>query len=199
MEHPAPPPARPPADADPWVHWTYTEEEWQAFNVADEAQRQSGGRTNLAAYGVAFLLILGFCAWFSFGRDWNETVGVRLFFTIATPVVMVGGALLLTRQEAHLGQLLYRARQRGPREITIGPTGISEGRTFFPWRAGVSRLTHVRLDSTSAPPALVFRTTRPVSGTPIDYEFRVPVPAGREAEAQQVVERFVQLLTPDNL
>ncbi len=188
----------PASDPDPWVHWTYTEEEWQAFNVADEEQRQSGWRTNLAAYGVAFVLILGFCAWFSFGRDWNVRVGVRLFFTIVTPVVVIGGALLLTRQEAHLGQLLYRARQRGPREITIGPTGLREGRTFFPWRAGASRLTHVRLES-GPPSVLIFRTTRPVSGTPIDYEFRVPIPAGREAEARQVVERFVQLLAPDNL
>jgi hypothetical protein len=62
----------------------------------------------------------------------------------------------------------------------------------------VSRLTHVRLES-GPPSALIFRTTRPVSGTPIDYEFRVPIPAGREAEARQVVERFVQLLAPDNL
>ena len=198
METAPPAPALPPADADPWVHWTYTEAEWQAFNVRDEEQRQSSWRTNVAAYSVAFVLILGFCAWFSFGRDWNESVEVRLFFTIATPVVMVGGALLLTRQEANLGQLLERARQRGPREITIGPTGIREGRTFFPWRSGMSRLTHVRLDAGS-PPALVFRTTRPVSGTPIDYEFRVPVPAGHEAEAQQLVARFTELLTPPDL
>lgn len=198
METAPPTPALPPAGANPWVHWTYTEAEWQAFNFQDEAQRQSSWRTNVAAYGVAFFIILAFCAWFSFGRDWNESVGVRLFFTIATPVVMVGGALLLTRQEVSLGQLLERARRRGPREITIGPTGIREGRTFFPWWAGMTRLTHVRLDSGS-PPALVFRTTRPVNGTPIDYEFRVPVPAGREAEAQQLVARFTELLTPPDL
>jgi hypothetical protein len=187
----------PPLDADPWVRWTYTEAEWQAFNQGDEAQRQSSWRTNLAGYGVVFVLILGFCAWFSFGRDWNESVGVRLFFTIFTPVVVVGMALYLTRQEASLGQMLARARQRGPREITIGPTGLREGRTFFPWRAGLSRLTHVRLDP-GLPPVLIFRTTRPVNGTPIDYEIRVPVPAGHEAEAPQMVDRFVQLLAqPD--
>lgn len=186
-------PALPPVDTDPWVHWTYTPEEWQGFNQTDEEQRQRSWGSSVAAYGVAFFLILGFCAWFSFGRDWNEGVGVRLFFTIATPVVMVGGALLLTRREADLGRLLARARQRGPREITIGPKGIREGRTFFPWRSGLSRLTHVRLDP-GYPPVLLFRTTRPVNGTPIDYEIRVPVPAGHEAEAQAVVERFVQLL-----
>jgi hypothetical protein len=188
----------PPAHADPWVHWTYTPEEWAAFNQDDVEQRQSSWRTNLIGYGVVFVLILGFCAWFSFGRDWDESAGVRLFFTIFTPVVVVGGALLLTRQEANLGQLLYRARQRGPREITIGPTGLREGRTFFAWRTGMSRLTHVRLDP-GDPPVLVFRTTRPVSGTPIDYEVRVPVPAGREAEARQVVERFVHLLSQPGL
>jgi hypothetical protein len=185
--------ALPPLDADPWVHWTYTSEEWLGFNQTDEEQRQSSWGSSVAAYGVAFFLILGFCAWFSFGRDWNEDVGVRLFFTIATPVAMVGGALLLTRQEANLGRLLARARQRGPREITIGPKGIREGRTFFPWRSGMSRLTHVRLDP-GDPPVLLFRTTRPVNGTPIDYEIRVPVPATHVVAAQQLVERFTQLL-----
>jgi hypothetical protein len=192
------PAALPPLDTDPWVRWTYTRQEWRAFNQDDEEQWRRSWRANVVAYSLVFVLILGFCAWISFARDWNEGIEVRLFFTIFTPVVVVGMALYLTRQNVHLGQLLATARWRGPRKVTIGPRGLREGYTFFPWQAGTRRLTHVRLDP-GPPPVLFFRTTRPVNGTPVDYEIRVPVPAGHEADAQQVVERFVQLLSSHSL
>jgi hypothetical protein len=186
-------PAHPPTTTY-WVHWTYTEEEWQAWAEHERgtAQRTYESYQRMILYSLVGILALA-------GPMIALFVAVRL----AVPVALVlglsllGGIMLLAGFTAQAGryaeaQALYRLRLHGPREAAIGPWMVWQAGRAMPLLYYLFSRMWVRL-TTQPPLQIRFRIQeRPNLWAKTDdvREIAVLVPQGHEAEARQLVARF---------
>lgn len=185
----------PPALPEALAHWRYTPDEWRDFTDHEGESNRFELSDLLTKYlnfvvaGAAVLLVVGAAA--------GGIAGA------AVVLAMVGGFFLLVT-------LLHRAArastQRGLEaragEVLITRDGVCTNGMWFGWgpRDPAWRLRVVRRGT--APTALgktmgvlEFKCVGSVSlrggRVPVDKEWRVPVPAGREAEADAVVTRLL--------
>ncbi len=173
-----------------WVDWHYTEEEWQRWRAADWARTRHIYRrwqlVELAVWGflaaVMFILFLTG----SFATSWP-------FLLLLTWVLGVGlGAnwIFWLCGPYAKAKRLYTLRQQGPREIAITPLWLWQVGEGTPLMRADRVLNGVYLRG-EHPAVLTFRLADMLRRSTI-YEVRVPVPAGGEADAHQLVERFRQ-------
>lgn len=156
------------------ARWTYTADEWRAYTRAEWKRRV----LEAAVVGV-MLLLAGYCA----GRGGGDEGNAMMASAGIVAVLIAGGVL----GRAHLAR---KANESAPGEAVITRSAILLNGKYHVLRNETYRFEGVRYDMEAKPPLLEFsvgwRTRQGQTGEKI----RVPVPAGREAEAREVVARL---------
>jgi hypothetical protein len=170
--------------ADPWVHWTYTPEQWQQWTEVQV--------TRLEAVPPTFIL----------KRDWHKPALVFLAIAAGVYIFSPGSYLFKTGYIAFLILLIiiigilasrgtksapakFRAKLlAAPPEVFFGRDGLFANGTLTTWRTADIFLNVAAIDD-RAPRSLLFRFERdvpnpygPLSIIPINQA--VLLPAGKE-------------------
>jgi hypothetical protein len=165
------------AGKDLLARWTYTEAEWRAF-AGGETQRQASGRRTLLWIVGAFMLIATLV---TAARDRRAAVfvGAVLF-----------GTWILCFIAATISMRAYRKNEKGPTpEARVSGDGVLLGVEFHAWRGWGARLERCALHE-GPPPQLEFVYSTPQRYSRQETSVRVPIPAGREADAAAVVRQL---------
>jgi hypothetical protein len=119
-------------EAEPWVHWTYSEEQWKRWMDTEVART--------AAVPPGFL----------WRRDWKKVVPIAAVM-VAVPLViadgwteklllsalilamLMGGVLLAKDGQAGAATALGKKLMKAPREVYIGQEGVFADGDFTPW------------------------------------------------------------------
>lgn len=159
------------------AHWTFRPEEWGAFAAGEwERTRKNARRMPLwlglvgAAVGLGLLAVAGWA-----GVVVSTAAGVAAGWGV--------GRLMLSRGEAARG-----ARPAQP-EVYVGPEAAVVDGKYIHWTGYGIRLVGLRLVGGS-PSALEFEVRTDAGEGSSTQTHRVPVPAGREEEAEQVAARL---------
>jgi hypothetical protein len=153
------------------ARWTYTADEWREYTHAEWKRR----RLEAVVVGV-LLLLVGYCS----GRGGGDEGNAMMAGAFMVGVAVTGGLL----GRAYLAR---KANESAPGEAVITASAILLNGKYHVLSNDTYSFQGVRYDTEARPPLLEFsiswRTRRGGSGEKI----RVPVPAGREAEAREVV------------
>ncbi len=172
-----------------WAEWHYTPDEWQRFDVLEQHHtwRLAAQQVGLGvAVGLLACFILGFSGFSHPLSQESASIGRWLIAWMFSLGLVAG--LWQARREYRFGQSLRSERWQGPHEVRISPEAIRMGAivmNYFP-RELVSVTLHA-----SQPAVLRFtslKAKRSLSAR--RYTLWVPVPAGHEAEAAALAERF---------
>lgn len=169
------------------AHWTYSPQEWSQFVQSETARNRSGNLAVLCILGLVFLFIIVRALLAA------RSGGGAIVLLIS--LVIFGGIMLFVWWFSNAEMRNLKARTTG--EAYISPTGLLLNDRYYPWNAAGIRLKSVSYEQGN-PNALLFKYqqwgAQNVGGTaiPTRYEksVRVPVPMGREAEAQNLITRF---------
>jgi hypothetical protein len=153
------------------ARWTYAADEWREYTHAEWKRR----RLEAVVVGV-LLLLVGYCS----GRGGGDE-GRAMMVSATAVAVAVGGGLLA---RAHFAR---QANQSAPGEAIITPTAILLNGKYHVLRNETYSFQGVRYDLSAKPPLLEFSISWRTRQGQTGEKIRVPVPAGREAEAREVV------------
>lgn len=153
------------------ARWTYAEDEWREFTRAEWKRRAVEAGTM-----AGVLLLVGYCS----GRGGGDE-GVAMMSAATVVAVAVGGGLLAS---AHFAR---RANRAAPGEAIITPTAVVLNGKYHVLRNETYSFQGVRYDMEAKPPLLEFSISWSTRKGHSGEKIRVPVPAGREAEAREVV------------
>jgi hypothetical protein len=161
------------------VHWTYSPEEWRRYSEAEY------GRDRQLKF-VLFCIIAGFALFFGvlfliFGGDGGRVV----FFVMLGLIVLIGGVAALSIFLAH------RSNETRLGEARISRIGVYLNRDLHNWNMVGARLDDVSLVREESL-LVAFTYSYPSRTGRQSTTVRVPVPAGREGEAERVVAYFTQ-------
>jgi len=168
------------AGKDLFVRWNYTEEEWRAF-AGGETERQAGEKRTLL-WITAAMMIVAIIVIAAVDRKASIFVGTILAATWILCLIAARVSLRGSRRNA----------RSAPPEARISADGLLLGAEFHLWRGWGNRFERCALDP--GPPlqvAMVYSAPSRYSRT--EVEVRVPVPAGREAEAEKLLARLQTL------
>lgn len=154
------------------AHWTYAAEEWRQYT------RGEWGYRAVEAVGMGGGIVL--FGWL-IGR--NEEGNLGLWAGIVVGAVIFVGKLVQ-------GWSARSANRSGPGEAIITPTAVMLNGQYHVLSNDEYRFEHVRIDRLARPPVLEFKVSWNTREGRTHTEVRVPIPAGREDEAQRVVEAF---------
>lgn len=153
------------------ARWTYTAAEWRAYTQAEWKHR----RLEAIVVGV-LLLLVGYCA----GRGGGDE-GEAMMAAAGLVAVAITGGLL---GRAYLAR---KANEAAPGEAVITPTAVMLNGKYHVLSNETYSFQGVRYDTEARPPLLEFSIGWSTRGGGSGEKIRVPVPAGREAEAREVV------------
>jgi hypothetical protein len=161
------------------ARWTYSPQEWTRYAEAEHG-RDKEGKT------ILFFIISGFALFFGvlfliFGGE----AGLIVFLAMLGLIALMGGVAFLSILLSH------RANQTRTGEVFIARTGIYLNKSLHNWNMFGSRLDSVQLLREESP-LLEFVYSYPARNGRQSAEVRVPVPAGREVEAEQILVFFTQ-------
>jgi len=163
----------------PLAHWKYTVEEWECFLKESKKEMLAVNKATLRwASGIAAV--------------------VGLILLIASHdslfLVIISGIILMMAAAAFLGPLIQTRMMRNEgREAFIGNGSAYIGGSFYIWTQAGAKLTG----------AGIYTEDTPIPMLHIIYEFptirafqqeiiRIPVPGGKMAEAEKVVEELLK-------
>lgn len=153
------------------ARWTYTAGEWREYTHAEWKRR----RLEAAVVGV-MLLGVGYCA----GQGGGEEGEVMMVSAGVVAVAIMGGML----GRAYLAR---QANEAAPGEAVITGSAILLNGEYHVLRNETYSFQGVRYDTEAKPPLLEFSIGWSTRQGGSGEKIRVPVPAGREAEAREVV------------
>lgn len=157
------------------VRWHYDQWAWQEY-----AQRERSRRYGLAAkWSIPFLAIVAIVAYM-----WLQFFGQRILWPMFA--VMGVNLLALLVQTAILPY--YRILNTAP-EALITAEGVCIGGSAYFWQRGNASLQSISWQQGQSP-TLDFILRVRKGRNRLTETVRVPVPAGYETQAQQVVERL---------
>lgn len=179
---PAVPASAPGGAATPSVpvlaHWTYAPEEWSAY-----AQREVRDRTAEGCGLFIGVVLLGTVVVWQEARSWP------LSFAIALGLgAVIGGAKWLMAKSAHERNT---ATPRG--EVVISPTAILMNGSYKVIQDHHFRFRSAHVQEDVQPKLLVIGIEWPTRGGVVTEDYRIPIPAGREAEAHGVARELEKL------
>jgi hypothetical protein len=164
------------------AHWTYPPDQWQDYTEVELKDQKENNK-------VLFLITAGWAVLFGvlfliFGGEAGRVV----------LLVMVGLILVLAVFAFGMPRRWYRRQKDRFGEVWIGEDGVYFQDAFTQWNHGGARLDKVEIidKPTGAPMRLGFEISFPSRMGVQDQTLRIPIPRGREAEAQAVVEHFNQ-------
>jgi hypothetical protein len=174
--------------AEPWIHWQYTQDAWNAWasSQLSHDQSQNAGflwKRDWRKYLKIFcwLLPLFFvCSWLVL----NVGIKERVFIALALSVfmVLVIAALAVSARADSFRR--YRKMIASVPDTCIGEEGIYSGGTFTLWSLSGSYLVEAVTES-EPPPHIRF-----VFQTNITETKQVLIPAGREADLDALQEKL---------
>ncbi|HYF02592.1 MAG TPA: hypothetical protein VEC36_04405 [Patescibacteria group bacterium] len=168
------------------VRWSYTPEEWANFTSAEAGFEKS--EASMIGYGIGIVFaVLGMGAWIF--EEENKTL--ETFIWAAAGSLLAGGALSwLTWMWFKVLALLRFVRYSQPQlpEALIMRDSMRIGSDEYRWnkKAGSYTLLGIFKNEKHGHPVLEFA----LHSTNNRKDVRVPIPAGREDEAQRVIERL---------
>jgi len=173
-----------------WVLWRYEPDEWAQFIAKDRARVSRGQRW----WMEGILLFAGLM-----GILWGTVVaasnGLEGLICGILPLIWFGGiegAWWLLNSRSKGAQ--YNKLKWGPHEVAIGPTQARMGDSQIELVTPEVALTRVWINKRD-PTILRFRTEGIYRGTA--NEIWLPVPRGKEQEAEQLAERFrIEVIRP---
>jgi len=162
------------------VHWTYTPEAWARFAAAEG--RRGRGRVALAAVlPAAAVLPVAHVTWEEgarLGGAWTHSGAALLAASLLG--LLAGSAAVATRR---------RALRGGPRECFVGRAGVYRNARYWPFASFGRDFRGAHFEA-GPPAAVVFRFEVTTRGGTMADDLRVPVPEGREPEAQALADRL---------
>ncbi len=172
---------------DYWAHWSYTPEEQYTF-AESEVYRQSGNARTYAVYSLAVALGAGLLA----GLITSGSGHAASIAVMAAGVSLAAGALLvgITYLDSLSKQVrIRRGKEQQGGEAYLNATGMVLFGRYIPYSGFNLMLEDVSLQE--GPPALLlFRSLSRTRDGVSTQEFRLPVPNGKLAEAESLVEKF---------
>ncbi|CAN5707406.1 hypothetical protein BH23GEM3_BH23GEM3_08730 [soil metagenome] len=157
------------------AHWTYTPEESQRFFDSERERARKEGRW----YVLGFALGGGLAV----GPLLLEQLGLIALPLFAMIGAIVGRGILAAVRRS---EDTREARRKDVYEAFIGPESACCGGRFFTWTGFGTRLDAVEFVP-GDPNALQVTSSVQSKGGRTPYNFRIPVPAGREEEARRVM------------
>lgn len=162
------------------VHWHFDQDEWTKYMENEHSRGVRQARSVfLWSLGIALILML-VIVWFA---------------DAANPTGLAVGAITAAAVSAFLGGLLYwsakaeyRRNQQGVGEVYVGPTCVYFAGRFYTWEGRMAELTRVVYEP--GDPSVVEFNWKYKGGEGSHQSVRVPVPRGREEEAQQLVQSY---------
>ena len=198
------------AQESTWVCWHYSAEEWWQFDRS--AWQYSIRRMrSVALWGCLLVLLLGWGS-FSMTQHPNPAWWEFAFVGVAVTVAIAGVQIFV--REIYVGsKAAQHARHMGPREICIGPLAVVQPGQTLPltgysvqlppnfWdllKGGIDVLQNVAIQE-GKPAWIVFygRRIQARGGLGRRIMVEVPIPAGHEDEAIQLVQRFHTTILAD--
>lgn len=162
---------------DYFVHWTYMQQEWERFLKDDWMKTRKRLFVVSVAVIVLFMIIMTAAGVIkSEGHFFYALLGAVGFLSIIVYFVL------------HFSYVVYQERLAGPREVIIGKTGISMGGIYTAWDTVGSRLIDVKMIKGNYAILQFVTGVRGRAGS--SMSFNVPVPAGREYEAEEVQRKL---------
>lgn len=169
------------------AHWTYSPQEWSQFVQSETARNKSANILVLCVLGLVFLFII--VRALLAARSGGGAIGLLISF------VIFGGIMLFVWWFSNAEMRNLKARNTG--EAFISPTGLMLNDRYYPWNVMGTSLTGVYYEQGN-PNALLFKYqqwgAQNVGSTAIPAKYnksvRVPVPMGREGEAQNIAAHF---------
>ena len=165
------------SDKNPLARWTYSDAEWRAFTEADyKIDRKN--RWILAGIISAFAIFFGILF-----AIIDPEAGIYVLFVMLGLIVLVSITAFLTSQQN------YRRNVRHKGETLIASDGLILNGQLHAWNVVGSKLE--RVDYMEGTPSMIEFEYSAVSRNGRDsYTVRVPIPAGQEKSARDIVQFF---------
>ena len=186
---------RPHAQPETLAHWRYTPDEWRAF-TGHERDVHRFELSDLLTKHLHLIVIIAVV--FVVGGGAAGGVGGAVI------VAVMGGVFFLLVTLFHKAMRMYAqsSLEARPGEVYITHNGVWTNGMWFgwgardpAWRLRVVRRETVPVETGATMDVLEFKCvgTVPLRGgkVPIDKGWRVPVPAGKKAEADAIVTRLL--------
>ena len=187
----------PPTSGD-WAVWDYTPEEWDQFDSQDWKRAQMAARKgyrNATIVGMSIVVVL--LGVFYILSPNPPPMWLAFCVVIPTFILFVGVGTLLPKIEYDKALLRHNSRQQGPRAIRITSTAIYEGSGYIPLTGKGSyvlltqfHLEHVYINHQDSPQQLIFLIHETGNRTNRVSEVRIPIPTGRDPQAERIVNNF---------
>ena len=159
------------------AHWTYEPAEWSAYAEREVAHR--GGEAFWLFVGV---MLLGTVVLWQGSGDWGTSFAVSLALG-----AMIGGGKWLYARSAHQQNVAT------PRvEVVITPTAVLINGRYEVLQDHHFRFRGARVLEDERPPVLELSVEWPTRSGPTGDTVRIPIPAGREAEAREIARELVE-------
>jgi Ca2+/Na+ antiporter len=159
------------------ARWTYSADEWKQYADGEYRRERSGKQSLFLLIAVIALIIgIGFVIF-------NPEAGLWVLATM-------GGLIALIAFVAYFTPWYnYRQNLRYPGEVLIAPNGIYYSRQLHLWDRFGTNLARAEYKEDVQPYLEIVYEEATDPGMR-EYEVRVPVPAGKEGEARELVEKF---------
>ncbi|HEY1805192.1 MAG TPA: hypothetical protein VGG45_12030 [Terracidiphilus sp.] len=174
--------------ANPWVHWTYSREQWEAWSE-QQASRTAASQKPIsygraAKIAVGMFLLLSVPSMFAFS---NTTL--RLSITAGAFVLVAAGAVLAYVSQGR-GAANYRKKLLAAQpEAFFAPDGLFVDGEYSAWLGAEIYLLAASVEQTTPPcVSMQFERVRS-SGTGIEIlpvQRMVMIPAGAEADLEKL-------------
>ena len=163
------------------AHWTFDADEWVRYTHNEYARGMKQARSLGIWTFVGLLVLLLAIMWFG-----DALTGL----TFVVGLVLSGGmALLLAGSSYLMTKSAHAANLAGVGEVFIGGTCIYFGKRFYTWAGKWAELQKVAFEP--GDPCVVQYDIKYGSGDNTSHqEVRIPVPRGREQEAQDLVSSY---------
>lgn len=170
--------------ANPWVHWTYPREQWEAWSEQQAARmkasqkKMSSGATLKAA--VFMFLLLSVPSMFAFS---NTTVRLSIF--AGAFVLVAGGAVLAYMSQGRAAAIYRKKLLASAPEAFFAPDGLFVDGEYSAWLGAEIYLLAASIQQTT-PPCVSMQFERVRSGNfgidVLPVQKMVMIPAGADAD-----------------
>lgn len=172
------------------VHWRYDGDEWWDFAEAEWARTRQATRERATSKRTVALSLLG-------GLVVLGGLAAQDMANLWRGIGLLGFAGLAVARPALVSWLQYIRRDRLAGDVVIGPRGFWLGTRYVPLRGFGRDLAGTTIER-GHPEVLRFSTTNSRTRNSSGYlparrntsDYRVPIPYGREAEANYVIRQI---------
>jgi hypothetical protein len=159
------------------AHWTYSQDEWQQF-TEEEYKRQKAGNKGLFIIIAAISLVIGII-FFIIDHD----AGKWVFLTMVGVVALIGFVAWFTAFYNHW------QNKNSLGEVYFTPDAVYLNRQLHDFKSLDAKLENVALKG-KLHPYIEFVYSAPTRAGRQDYQARVPIPQGKDAEARELVGKY---------